>query len=912
MKIFSQKNYVLLALFIFLMTSVFSIITPLNASAAVKTLDDYTKSFIYYKAWEKCMSNGQLRSGFYNDHMTPDNVSSGAFFNGGKSQLGYVGIGASSDCNVTGEWLTSSLRFWSFGTNTEAICKFGFTRDALGGGNSLYEKCMNGSGNFYYDEAANGGLDRTTATKRAIEVKYYNQIRAPQLSAAQQYKLYYKSFVGLCEAKPIALLSSANPDQKTIADSDTGYILKILDENYNIKEVIFQANLGKGRNIDVFSGEYISCSEIVNRLNSKANEYKTYMRSNKSIEESPPSITTLISTPGSSATGDPGATTCAIDGIGWIVCPVVTFLSFVADKAFGFLADNFLVFDANYLIADSSNVTFTAWQQMLVFANIGLVIFFILIIFSQITGFGISNYGIKKMLPKLIITVILMNLSFFIVQIAADLSNILGYSLKSFFGTISEQYDVLNVASFDTTNGIFSGIALTVLGGAGAAAVVGSAGGISGALVAFLPILLAGLIALIMIFFILIARQVLLILLTVLAPIAFLAYLLPNTEKWFTRWYKTLIALLMVFPIVGLVYGASDLASQVIGSAMQDSLLGSAIGAAVITLPLFLVPIILKKSLDSIPALSGKINSLGSRFSGKATGSAKDSLGKSYMGQKAAYNRKQADIRRAQIQGGSGTGLRSRMYGAFNASSVSGRFGDQAAARGAQIAQSQEEENIKNAAALLSGLTSTQMSDLAKGNSIVDSNGRTIKADRHTRRAALREAGKYATADDAHELMKSVAGTTGADRLSYGNDLVSALSANAGLKQSAPWIGGATYGSLTDETRTSADFEARKLSTEALSAGKISASQVASMGAGDIDGMRVKANDALTEATAALSSARTQEEIDKANAAIAQANTAKDVLRSIGVQVEKDGQLKQQVPENSTKAASIHDLTLIP
>ena len=506
-----------------------------------------------------------------------------------------------------------------------------------------------------------------------------------------------------------------------------------------------------------------------------------------------------------------------------------------------------------------------------------------------------------------------MNLSFFIVQIAADLSNILGYSLKSFFGTISEQYDVLNVASFDTTNGIFSGIALTVLGGVGAVAVVGSAGGISGALVAFLPILLAGLIALIMIFFILIARQVLLILLTVLAPIAFLAYLLPNTQKWFTRWYKTLIALLMVFPIVGLVYGASDLASQVIMSAtFGDNLLGSVIGAAVMTLPLFLVPIILKKSLDSIPAISGKINSFGSKVSDRTTGAAKDRLGKSYMGQKAGYNKKQAEIKRAQIQGGSGTGLRSRMYGRFNASNVSGGFGDQAAARGAQIAQSQEEENIKNAAALLSGLTSTQMSDLAMGNNIKDSNGRNIKADRHTRRAALREAGKYATADGAHELMQSVAGTTGADRLSYGSDLVSALSANAGLKQSAPWIGGATYGSLTDETRTEADFEAGKLSTEALSAGKISASQVASMGAGDIDGMRKNANDALTKATAALSSARTQDERDKANAAIAQANTAKIVLRSIGVQIRKDDQLKQQVPENSTKAASIHDLTLIP
>jgi len=526
------------------------------------------------------------------------------------------------------------------------------------------------------------------------------------------------------------------------------------------------------------------------------------------------------------------------------------------------------------------------------------------------------------MLPKLIITVILMNLSFFIVQISADISNILGYTLRSFFSNIGNQIADPNLG-FQAEG--FSYIAPLVLAGglAGGGAVVAS-GGFSAALVALLPVLLAGLIALIMIFFILIARQVLLILLTVLAPLAFLAYLLPNTEKWFTKWYKTLFALLMVFPVVGIIFGISGLASQIVTGAMNTdsgSVLGQIIGAAIMTLPLFFVPVILKKSLDSIPAISGKINSLGSKFSGKATGSAKDRLGKSYMGQKAAYNRKQADIRRAQIQGGTYSGrfgrfnprnLASGAFAGVNASSLSGRFGDQKAASGAQMTQAQEEEDIKNAAALQASLSSSQRLRLAQGLDALDSSGRAVvKASRAHTRAALREYGKYASADDAHKLMESVAGTTGADRLAYGSDLASALSANAGLKQSAPWIGGATLAGLTDDAKSKADFEAEKLSTEALAAGKISASQVASMGAADIDGMREKANGALTKATAALSSARTQDDIDKANAAIAQANTAKEVLKSIGAQIQSDNQLRQQVPDNSTKAASIDSLAQI-
>lgn len=42
------------------------------------------------------------------------------------------------------------------------------------------------------------------------------------------------------------------------------------------------------------------------------------------------------------------------------------------------------------------------------------------------------------------------------------------------------------------------------------------------------------------------------------------AYLLPNTEQWFTKWRKTFVALLIVFPVIGVLYGASTLASDVV------------------------------------------------------------------------------------------------------------------------------------------------------------------------------------------------------------------------------------------------------------------------------------------------------------------------------------------------------------
>ena len=54
-------------------------------------------------------------------------------------------------------------------------------------------------------------------------------------------------------------------------------------------------------------------------------------------------------------------------------------------------------------------------------------------IYSHITSFGISNYGIKKILPRLIIVAILVNISFYICAIAIDLSNIAGQAIQDMF-----------------------------------------------------------------------------------------------------------------------------------------------------------------------------------------------------------------------------------------------------------------------------------------------------------------------------------------------------------------------------------------------------------------------------------------------------------------------------------------------
>ena len=251
--------------------------------------------------------------------------------------------------------------------------------------------------------------------------------------------------------------------------------------------------------------------------------------------------------------------TCAIEKMGWILCPVIETAGKVGDKAFALLANNFLQTEPE-LVSQGSG-TKTAWGLALNLANLMFIAVFIIIILSQVTGRGINNYGIKKLLPRLIIGAILVNVSYYVCQLMVDLSNILGFELKNFLVDTARSVSSSSVfpqqTSIDnqTSNGTLGLIATGILATA--------------AIVWFLlPVLFLGVstvvITCLVVIAILLLRKALIILLVVLSPIAFVAYLLPNTEGYFQKWLKMFWQLLMVFPIVGMLFGAGQLASAII------------------------------------------------------------------------------------------------------------------------------------------------------------------------------------------------------------------------------------------------------------------------------------------------------------------------------------------------------------
>ena len=405
--------------------------------------------------------------------------------------------------------------------------------------------------------------------------------------------------------------------------------------------------------------------------------------------------------------GEEEKNSCGIDGIGWLVCPVMNFVASLNDAAYSAIS-GFLDIKPAILSDSGASGAKQGWEFFRNIANAIFAVIFLWVIFSQISNVGVSNYGIKKILPRLIIGALLVNLSYYICQIFVDLSNILGHTLK----------DALESGA----GGVGTGSEATGWGSAIAATIVGVGGVVAfAALAVGIPTLVAGFFAIMTVFIILVVRQAGIILLVAISPVAFAAWLLPNTEDLFKKWMKMFRGLLLVFPIISLLYGAGKLAGAIlVSSATADpnnpDETMQLVALAATTMPLIATPFVLQNSLSSLGSIGAKIGRMSagahSRLAGNVKSTAKGRADNSIIGDtKRKYsdfmNRKRASMR----------------AGDKRAKIDNSRFGqfmgwDKGGARARATVAKAFESDVENASTMLQGMTSGKIADIANGTTV--------------------------------------------------------------------------------------------------------------------------------------------------------------------------------------------------
>lgn len=297
--------------------------------------------------------------------------------------------------------------------------------------------------------------------------------------------------------------------------------------------------------------------------------------------------------------------------LSWMLCPAIADGAATAGGLLGFITSLTTVHTSiieQFSKQDSS--IYKAWSAFRNIANIGFVIMLLVVVFSQVTNIGISNYSIKKILPKLIITAILVNFSYLIMGVLIDLSQIAGNGIGALIRSVAA--DGMDADASTRASAIISAIAGSVTGVAGGLAGIGVATGALAGPAIILPVVMFIVTTLISVFFgfiMLTIRQAAIIMVVVLAPLMMVLYALPNTAAITKKYLSIVKSLLMLYPMFIFATSAGALASSIIIGTSTDILM-MIVGGLLNVLPYFAIPSMTSKSLAGLGAITGAFDKM--------------------------------------------------------------------------------------------------------------------------------------------------------------------------------------------------------------------------------------------------------------------------------------------------------------
>lgn len=552
-------------------------------------------------------------------------VHNGSYLNAA-TRTGDRGGDGKTLCN---DILKTGLGLWGYSSALDLLCDAGVKR--VDG-----SSCREGTDRF----GDISGYEPQIA--KAIRDKAYGG-QNPQLTDAGKYLLYKSVFEKGCQAQ----LSQGQAEDKFV------YAIKIVGSDRKVQQVRYVAGRDHdtGREINVsddLSDINQTCNTIAGIVDQTAGAYEKYLQLHPSEQVAGGSQAGKCADgsdpkdgkcPDGSApvqeTGDQKSS-CVIDGVGWIVCAGAMFLANVADGVYGLIEHMLRLPPINTKTLDGTNGVYNAWRIMQSFANVAFVIMFLIIIYSHLTNVGISNYSVKKTLPRLIIAAILVNLSFWISALAVDVSNVTGAGIYRLLSGVKDQMGIGISANWgNIITALIAGQGIAVQGGAviavgaalaGGAVIAGGATAIMALCFMALGLLLTAVLAVFIVIFMLVARQAIVVILIVLSPLAFVAYLLPNTEKHFKQWRQLLITMLTMYPLVSIIFGGAQIAGLAILSTASSTTDPVSTGVAILVGQLvmvapffFLFALIRKFSGSQIESMTANIRNRGKGLIGGVT-----------------------------------------------------------------------------------------------------------------------------------------------------------------------------------------------------------------------------------------------------------------------------------------------------
>ncbi len=319
---------------------------------------------------------------------------------------------------------------------------------------------------------------------------------------------------------------------------------------------------------------------------------------------------------GNTDSGSDDSSCESIGVMGWLVCPLINFMSGAINWLDERIQKLLAVGEDKYTNPELK----VAWSNFRNIAYIILIPIMLVMVISTALGFDIFNaYTVKKALPRMVIAVIFITMSWYITVFLISFFNTIGsgilglmtspfgidngMNLNSLFGASSD-----NVGDVASTAGSAAVQWAAVLGPlVGLAALATSPGGLAILFLYLGPALLFILGA----FLVLVLREMFILAGVLLAPLAILAWIFPGNDSMWKLWWNTFSKLLLMYPLIMLILGAGRIFAHLLdisGAGSFEALLIPLLKLTAYILPYMFIPFAFKFAGGVFANLAGMVN----------------------------------------------------------------------------------------------------------------------------------------------------------------------------------------------------------------------------------------------------------------------------------------------------------------
>lgn len=313
---------------------------------------------------------------------------------------------------------------------------------------------------------------------------------------------------------------------------------------------------------------------------------------------------------GGSSGAAKGSDSCESTGgvMSWIMCPVV----FMVDKAFSFLSTQI---EELLEVKDYRDPGLhQSWVMLRNLSYLLLVPIMLVMVIGTALGFEIvSAYTVKKALPRMVVAVIFIALSWEITGFLIQLISTIGVGIR---GLLLSPFDINSFRDvFTPTHLESTGQHALTIGAVGLVIFSSTALGI------VLSFLGSAALVMLTVFLFLIARQMFILALMLVAPLAIIAWIFPGNDKLWKSWWGLFSKLLYIYPIIMGMTAIGLIFAKLVGGSSMDNIgdSGVAVGltnkflfplmkVAAFVIPYALIPLAFKFVGGVVGNLAGMVN----------------------------------------------------------------------------------------------------------------------------------------------------------------------------------------------------------------------------------------------------------------------------------------------------------------